>query len=533
MGIFSNKRKDNAKFNQIAVIHKGQRVFYAMLGLAVIVLSIILITKCSNDKKTPEKKPVQAATTATPPASMLATQSGSFSDVEVGTGYVDVIINGHTYRVTDGQTVLDFDSNGNSWTVSDQELRQTILDGVSSLAEEDANIRIQLGDFDSIEVKDTTTVPVQTVTGESDPQSRIRMLALETLGVSYEDFMQTASDAGWTIDDFLVFIDAGYSVDSAWTMMRNQAELKRSNLRIEDSAVAEAVTSVFNGDSSSVAFASDSDEIEYPSWLSDSDSFLGDSISALITNLNAAAKSDETDAATGLLSGLTNNNNIYSSAWGAYDAQTAWLTSQQSKEVQEGPTGRITKYDLVAGTIVPITLVTGINTDFAGQVIGMTRADVYDSYTGTVVLIPKGTRLVANYNSNVRFGQDQVQVAWQYMILPDGYTFELPGFQGVNGEGYPGVDGKYDAHIWTLIGGALLGSVINIGSAYGNVQVAQATNNNEYAMELYNDAVAPVQNLGTSYSNYMVNRQPTIKVAVGTSTLLLVSETINLQRPGI
>lgn len=182
---------------------------------------------------------------------------------------------------------------------------------------------------------------------------------------------------------------------------------------------------------------------------------------------------------------------------------------------------------------MPITLVTGINTDFAGQVIGMTRADVYDSYTGTVVLIPKGTRLVANYNSNVRFGQDQVQVAWQYMILPDGYTFELPGFQGVNGEGYPGVDGKYDAHIWTLIGGALLGSVINIGSAYGNVQVAQATNNNEYAMELYNDAVAPVQNLGTSYSNYMVNRQPTIKVAVGTSTLLLVSETINLQRPGI
>lgn len=524
-------RKDNVRFNQIAVIHKGRRIFYFLLGLAVVTGIVFLITYCSSGGKKKDEKPAPTAVTSTPPASMLAKQSGSFSDVEVGTGYVDVVINGHTYRVTDGQTVLDFDSNGNSWTVSDQELRSTILEGVSSLAEDDANIRIQLGDLEPIAVTDTPVQVKQETKPEDDTQARARMIALETLGVPYETFMQTAEDAGWTLDDFLAFLDAGYAAESTWTMMKNQAELRRANLNISDSSsVVETAKSVID-DVSSAVVSSASDEIEYPSWLSDTDTFLGDSISALVNSLGASIDSQGSTSKTDTLSTVTNN--IYSSTWGAYDAQTAWAEAQKITENRQESPGTITKYDLVAGTIVPITLVTGVNTDFAGQVIGLVRADVYDSFTGTVVLIPKGTRLVANYNGNVRYAQTEVQIAWRQMITPDGYVFDLPGFQGVSGEGYPGVKGDVDNHIWTLIGGALLGSAINIGSAYGSIQVAQATGNNEYAAELYQDTVKPLQNVGTAYTDKMANRQPTIKVPVGTSTLLLVSETINLKRPGI
>ena len=44
---------------------------------------------------------------------------------------------------------------------------------------------------------------------------------------------------------------------------------------------------------------------------------------------------------------------------------------------------------LGAGTVIPVRLLTGINTDVEGQVMVQVLADVYDTATGTKLLIPQ------------------------------------------------------------------------------------------------------------------------------------------------
>ena len=53
-------------------------------------------------------------------------------------------------------------------------------------------------------------------------------------------------------------------------------------------------------------------------------------------------------------------------------------------------------FTLGAGTIIPVRLLTGINTDVEGQVMAQVLADVYDSATGTKLLIPQGSKLVGS-----------------------------------------------------------------------------------------------------------------------------------------
>ncbi|HSW13062.1 MAG TPA: TrbI/VirB10 family protein, partial [Solimonas sp.] len=51
-------------------------------------------------------------------------------------------------------------------------------------------------------------------------------------------------------------------------------------------------------------------------------------------------------------------------------------------------------YQVMAGTIIPAALVTGINSDLPGQVIANVSEAVYDTATGRHLLIPQGSRLI-------------------------------------------------------------------------------------------------------------------------------------------
>ena len=52
---------------------------------------------------------------------------------------------------------------------------------------------------------------------------------------------------------------------------------------------------------------------------------------------------------------------------------------------------------LDAGTVIPVRLLTGINTDVEGQVMAQVLIDVYDTATGTKLLIPQGSKITGSY----------------------------------------------------------------------------------------------------------------------------------------
>ncbi|GAB5458814.1 MAG: hypothetical protein Hens3KO_18440 [Henriciella sp.] len=67
----------------------------------------------------------------------------------------------------------------------------------------------------------------------------------------------------------------------------------------------------------------------------------------------------------------------------------------------------ISPWQVMAGTIIPATLLTGINSDLPGQIIGQVTEPVYDSVSGQTLLIPQGNRLMGRYDSVVAYGQSR------------------------------------------------------------------------------------------------------------------------------
>src|SRR3546814_15071988 len=79
----------------------------------------------------------------------------------------------------------------------------------------------------------------------------------------------------------------------------------------------------------------------------------------------------------------------------------------------------------MAGTVIPAALLTTVNSDLPGQVIASVTEHVYDSVTGRHLLIPQGSRLIGQYDSQAAYGQRRVLLVWTRLIHPDGSSLVL------------------------------------------------------------------------------------------------------------
>ena len=84
--------------------------------------------------------------------------------------------------------------------------------------------------------------------------------------------------------------------------------------------------------------------------------------------------------------------------------------------------------------------------------------DVY-AEQGTDIMIPKGSRLIGTYESEVKGGQTRVAVMWNRLIRPDGIDIEI-GSAGVDQLGRTGIAGDVYDHFWSKIGNAFLVSYV-------------------------------------------------------------------------
>jgi type IV secretion system protein TrbI len=119
---------------------------------------------------------------------------------------------------------------------------------------------------------------------------------------------------------------------------------------------------------------------------------------------------------------------------------------------------------LSAGTVIPASLVTGLNSDLPGMVLAQVTEHVRDSATGTKVLIPQGSRLLGSYDSRVRFGQQRALLAWERIMLPDGTSIALDKVPATDAAGYAGVRDQVDGHTGRLLKGIALSTLLGVGT---------------------------------------------------------------------
>jgi type IV secretion system protein TrbI len=190
-----------------------------------------------------------------------------------------------------------------------------------------------------------------------------------------------------------------------------------------------------------------------------------------------------------------------------------------------------TPFELRAGFVIPAVLMSGINSELPGQIIGQVSQDVYDTPTGKYKLIPQGTRLVGTYNSQVVYGQSRVLVAWQRLVFPDGKALDIGSMPGADGAGYAGFGDKVNNHYLRIFGSALLlsGIVAGVNSSQTNPE------NDPFgtsANTLLTQAIA--QQMGTVATEMVrknINIAPTLEIRPGYRFNVMVVKDLTFSKP--
>lgn len=178
-------------------------------------------------------------------------------------------------------------------------------------------------------------------------------------------------------------------------------------------------------------------------------------------------------------------------------------------------TGAISPYEIKAGWEIPAVMEQGLNSDLPGELKALVTSNVYDTSTGQHVLIPQGARLVGEYNSQLGYGQDGVQVVWNRLIYPDGSSLDLSGMLGQDEHGFSGFRDKVDHHYKRLVGFAVLTSLFAAAS-----DISQNQNRSVLVYpspgEVAGSAIGQqVSDLGAQITRRNLNVQPTVKIRVG------------------
>ena len=118
---------------------------------------------------------------------------------------------------------------------------------------------------------------------------------------------------------------------------------------------------------------------------------------------------------------------------------------------------------IAAGTTIPCTLQTAMDTATPGYVSCLIGQDVY-SDNGAVILMEKGTKVMGEYHSGLRQGQTRLFVLWTRAVTPTGVAIGLAS-PASDPLGRAGFDGAIDSHFWERFGGALMLSIVDDGGA--------------------------------------------------------------------
>jgi len=183
-------------------------------------------------------------------------------------------------------------------------------------------------------------------------------------------------------------------------------------------------------------------------------------------------------------------------------------------------------YQVMAGNIIPASLVTGLNSALPGQVIGQVTENVFDTVTGQHLLIPQGSRLIGRYDSVIAFGQSRALVVWTRLILPNGDSIQLDNLPGSDSQGFAGLKDKVDRHTWQFIKGAALSSLLSVGSELASDDTDRLTR------ALQNAGQDTANIAGQRIIDRNLNVQPTLKVRQGWRFNVIVSRDLILKPYG-
>jgi len=174
-------------------------------------------------------------------------------------------------------------------------------------------------------------------------------------------------------------------------------------------------------------------------------------------------------------------------------------------------------YLLQAGSIIPAALITGIRSDLPGQITAQVTQNVYDSPTGSLLLIPQGTRLIGEYYDGVIFGQRRVMLVWTRLIFPDGRSILLERQPGADTAGFAGLEDRVNYHWARILRAAGLSTLLAVGAEI-------ATNEEDQLAQAIRDgALDTINEAGQRIVERQLEVPPTLTIRPGFPVRVIVT----------
>ena len=206
------------------------------------------------------------------------------------------------------------------------------------------------------------------------------------------------------------------------------------------------------------------------------------------------------------------------------DRRQAFLERASDRRTvsSERLTGLASPEILQAGSVIPAALITGIRSDLPGLVTAQVTQNVYDSPTGRILLIPQGSRLIGDYDSQVTYGQRRVLLAWSRLILSDGRSIILDRQPAGDAAGYAGLEDRVNQHWGGIARAAALSTLLSIGAEMGSGSdgdIVRAIRDG--GQDTFNQA-------GQEIVRRQLNIQPTLTIRPGYPVRVLISRDLVL-----
>lgn len=178
---------------------------------------------------------------------------------------------------------------------------------------------------------------------------------------------------------------------------------------------------------------------------------------------------------------------------------------------------------LQAGSIIPAALITGIQSDLPGQITAQVTQNVYDSPTGRILLIPQGSRLIGEYDSEVSAGQSRVLLAWDRLILPGGRSILLDRQPGADAAGMAGLRDGVNYHWGNMLKAALISTLLGVGTELAT------DNDDDLVRALRYGTQDTINQAGRQVVQRQINVPPTLMVRPGHVVRIIVTRDLVLE----
>lgn len=168
---------------------------------------------------------------------------------------------------------------------------------------------------------------------------------------------------------------------------------------------------------------------------------------------------------------------------------------------------------LLEGTLIDTVLTNRLDGSTAAPVNLLVTNPIY-SHSGNQVLIPAGARILGETNPVQTLGESRLAVALHRLIQPDGRTYRLDQFMGLNQIGDAGLRDKVNYHYWSTFGAAgAVGLISGLAQWIGTAGLSRG--DGDRTIVIAGGATDSTAQASMQVMNRYLNRLPTVTIREG------------------